>query len=147
MWQFSLSCIGVGGPGARHRSEVPGQCDLHPTPSQWEVVFREPLGAVPQCFPNPISLPLGVGLLLSTEQYSRVTVDQHFFLHSLSVGRKSTTCYWPTPSEGTGRQISQFCRDYRASWPCYGHCNVTVGDVSLTRSMRQPSLWFWQQGL
>lgn len=57
-------------------------------PMQWEVVLREPLGVVPQHFPNPISLHQEAGSLLSTEQYSGVTVHQHFLLCSLFVGGK-----------------------------------------------------------
>lgn len=36
------------------------------------------------------------------------------------------------PTDKWKRQSSQFCRSYRASQPCCGHCNVTVLDVPLT---------------
>lgn len=150
LWGVTIQPQLYRGGWARSSSQEWGSRAVWFTPNARPVGSRiqGTSGSCSSVFPKShLSLSLGVGLLLSTEQYSRVTVDQHFFLHSLSVGRKSTTCYWHTPSEGTRRQISQFCRDYRASWPCCGHCNVTVWDVSLTRSMRQPSLWFWQQGL
>ena len=141
------SWIRVGGLGARHNSEVQGQCDLHPVP----IRRKSYSGNLCERFLSVFQIP-SLSITEQVHYWALCNIlESPLFPPSFSLcGSKTATlikaqCVTDTtptrawgPTDKRKRQSSQFCRGYRASQPCCVGCFLNM-ENQVTKEQRQTS--------